>query len=65
MRVQAEINALAEQKVRETKKAKSLAELNLSQAKVILAGDSAAANRWLRNLLVKVWVDNRLSLIHI
>lgn len=57
-RIQKDINALAERTVREVQRARTLAQLAESKPRAILEGDPAAANRWLRGIISKIWVDS-------
>ena len=58
-RIQHEINTLEEKDAREARLARNLDAIRASVPRTVLAGDPAEANRWLRNLIVKVWVDDR------
>ena len=57
-RNQEEINALAERRARDAKMAQNLVELAESKPQIMLAGDPAAANRWLRGFISKIWVES-------
>ena len=57
-RIQEQINALAVRRVRDAKMARNLAELAESKPRIMLAGDPAAANQWLRGFISKIWVDS-------
>ena len=57
-RIQKEINALADRGVREAKMAQNLAQLAKLKPRIMLAGDPAAANRWLRGFISKIWIDS-------
>jgi hypothetical protein len=59
-RVQTEINALAERRVKAVRTERSITALAEAQLRTIVEGDQADANRWLRGVLSRIWIDNRL-----
>lgn len=46
--------------MREAQLARNLAQLAESKPRATLEGDPAVANRWLRGIISKIWVDSGL-----
>jgi DNA invertase Pin-like site-specific DNA recombinase len=59
-KIRQEMQALAEKRVRETRISRNMEEIVVSPLQAILDGDHVVANRWLRGIISKIWVDNRM-----
>jgi len=57
--IQREIALLAEKRAKETRTFRSMSEIVSFPLQNILDGDHAVANRWLRSIIYKVWVNGK------
>ncbi len=58
--IRREMQGLAEKRVQETRISRSMEEIVVSPLQAIFDGDHVVANRWLRGIISKIWVDSRM-----
>jgi hypothetical protein len=58
--IRQEVQALTEKRAQATRMSRSMTQITSSPLQDILEGDHAVANRWLRGIISKVWIDNRV-----